>query len=286
VSDHVDEVSWLLRALAAGGFTDAATGAHHVSDDVVPRRLSPVVPATSCLGRLIGLGRMEVVLIPTAGMYTGAPSHDRFLEPWRNRGLASLDLFHTFSREQANDPAFVKMLAEATGVWFGGGRQSLLVDSYRGTEVEKQLRALLARGGVIGGTSAGAAVMSRVMITSGREEARLAEGFDFVSEAVIDQHFLKRNRLKRLVGVVKRNPELVGLGVDERTAMVVDVRQKRFRVLGESYVIACLPEPPTKPDVPAGTRLEILKPGDEADLTALRQLKTDAVIPGLNLDAF
>lgn len=67
VSDHVEEVSWLLRALAAGGFTDAATGAHHVSDDVVPRRLSPVVPATSCLGRRIGLGRMEVVLIPTAG---------------------------------------------------------------------------------------------------------------------------------------------------------------------------------------------------------------------------
>lgn len=111
VSDHVDEVSWLLRALAAGGFTEADPGTHHVSDDVVPRRLSPVVPATSCLGRRIGLGRMEVVLIPTAdgspirvgatladlldplvaryGTVTGHPEDDPFLDTFYFRGSRS-----------------------------------------------------------------------------------------------------------------------------------------------------------------------------------------------------
>ncbi len=228
----------------------------------------------------------KIVLIPTAGMFAVPPADEAFLEPWRGRGLASLGLFHTFSREQANDPAYAAVLADATGVWFGGGRQSLLVDAYRGTEVEKQLRALLARGGVIGGTSAGAAVMSRLMITSGRDEARLGEGFDFLSEAVIDQHFLKRNRLKRLVGVVKRHPEMIGLGVDEQTALVVDVGRKRLQVIGESYVIACLPEPVGADGAPPSTRLEILKPGDMADIDTLKSLKSDVVIPGLELNGF
>ncbi len=69
-SDHIEEVSWLVRALAAGGFIEAGPCTHQVADDVVARRLSPVVPPTSCLGRRIGLGRMQVVLLPTAG---GAP---------------------------------------------------------------------------------------------------------------------------------------------------------------------------------------------------------------------
>ena len=102
--------------------------------------------------------------------------------------------------------------------------------------------ALLARGGVIGGTSAGAAIMSRMMIVSGRTEAKLGQGFDFLPGAVIDQHFLKRNRIKRLLGVVRSHPDLIGLGIDESTALVVDVRGKRLHVIGNSYVIACVPE--------------------------------------------
>lgn len=300
---------WILQTVAAGGLiallclgANLAFWRVEVSADEIALAASPIAPRGGSLvicgggkipesvrGRFIELAggpSAKIVLIPTAGVYTGVPSDERILEPWKNRGLASLDLFHTFSREQANDPEFVKILGEATGVWFGGGRQSLLMDAYRGTEVEKQLRALLTRGGVIGGTSAGAAVMSRVMITSGREEARLAEGFDFLSEAIIDQHFLKRNRVKRLVNVVKKNPNFVGLGVDEQTALVVDILQKRFRVIGESYVVACLPEVSKIEGEPTTTRLEILKPGDEADITALRELKSGAVIPGLDLTGF
>ena len=94
--------------------------------------------------------------------------------------MASLVLFHTRSRDEANDPEFCRPLADATGVWIGGGKQTALTSAYLGTEVERQLKAVLDRGGVIGGTSAGAAVMTRVMIASGRTEAVLSRGFDLL----------------------------------------------------------------------------------------------------------
>ena len=97
------------------------------------------------------------------------------LGPWTGGawpGRASVQLLHTRSQDEANDPAFCRPLDEATGVWIGGGTQTRLSESYVDTEVERQLKALLARGGVIGGTSAGAAIMTRVMITGGRAEEK------------------------------------------------------------------------------------------------------------------
>jgi cyanophycinase len=136
---------------------------------------------------------------------------------------------------------------------------------------------------VIAGTSAGAAVMSPVMIARGRDEAILADGFDLLPGTILDQHFLQRNRVKRLIGALKRHPELIGLGVDEGTALLVDLRSKRLNVLGQKYVVACIPT--VVGDTPT-TRLEILKPGDEADLKALRDGRAEgAVMPGIDFDA-
>ena len=147
---------------------------------------------------------------------------------------------HTRSRDEANDPEFCRPLADATGVWIGGGKQLALTNAYLGTEVERQLKALLDRGGVIGGTSAGAAVMTRVMIASGRTEAVLSRGFDLLPGAVIDQHFLKRNCARRLLGVVASHRDLIGFGIDEGTTLVISPRTGRLRVLGDSYVLACI----------------------------------------------
>jgi len=231
---------------------------------------------------LAGGPNARILIIPTANSSADGPSGARSLEPWKNYRVTSMRVFHTRSRKQADDPEFVRPLTEATGIWFGGGQQSLLTDVYLGTEVERQLKALLARGGVIGGTSAGAAVMSRVMIASGFREARLAQGFDFLDGAVVDQHFIKRNRIRRLAGVVKQFPNLIGLGIDETTALVVDIQGKRVRVIGGSYVVACLPEFIGKE---ISTRVEILKPGDEADLTALKSMADNAVVSAIDLDA-
>jgi len=216
---------------------------------------------------LAGGPEARIVIIPTAHQVADGPGVEAVLEPWKEKGVASVTLFHTRSRDAANDAEFVRPLSEATGVWFGGGRQNWLTEAYLGTEVERQLKALLARGGVIGGTSAGAAVMTRVMIARGRTKADVAQGFDFLPGAVVDQHFLKRNRLGRLLSVLTDHPDLIGLGIDERTALVVNVRSHLVNVIGDSYVVACVPGPEGHP-----ARLEILKPGDEASLVRLKEV--------------
>jgi cyanophycinase len=218
---------------------------------------------------LAGGSHARILIVPTASPHADRPGSDAALELWASRGPESVRVFHTRSRRLADDPGFVEPLKEATGVWFDGGDQTRVTDAYLGTEVERQLMALLSRGGVIGGNSAGAALMTRVMITRGRTHATVADGFNFLPGAVVDQHFLKRNRIKRLVSVLTDHPELVGIGIDERTALEVHLRDHVLKVIGESYVFACVPEPNGKP-----ARLEILKPGDESNMVQLQPAST------------
>ena len=208
--------------------------------------------------KLAGGDKGRLVVIPTASASAGEKS----LEPWKKYELAALTLLHTRDRKQADDPAFVKPLTEATAVWFGGGDQNNLTAAYRGTLVEKELHKLLGRGGVIGGTSAGAAVMSQVMIAGGNPVAKVDRGFGFVTHAVVDQHFLKRERTDRLVGVLKQHPGLFGIGIDEGTAAIL--KGRTLTVRGVSNVVLCLSEG-------GGRKLSLvkLKAGDKADLIAL-----------------
>jgi cyanophycinase len=230
---------------------------------------------------LAGGHSARIVVIPTASDYKlDDPRILSSLDPWKQRGPASVQFFHTRNRDQANDLNFIKPLTEATGVWIGGGKQVKLADAYVGTEVEKQLLEVLSRGGVIGGSSAGAAIMTRVMIAEGKTHAALGQGFDFLQGAVVDQHFMKRNRVTRLLGVLEEHPELVGFGIDERTALVVDVKDSRFHVLGDSYVFACVPDAEGHP-----ARMEILKPGDETDLTRLKADPDRAIVSAINVEA-
>jgi cyanophycinase len=220
----------------------------------------------------------RIILIPTARSTAyDETDPEQDLEPWSSQGIASVQLLHTRSRSTANEPSFAAPLADATGVWIGGGSQSRLSEAYADTEVERQLKALLERGGVIGGSSAGAAIMTRVMIASGRIDPVEGRGFDFLPGAVVDQHFLKRNRIKRLTKLLERHPDLIGFGIDEETALVVEVRDQRISVVGDSYVVACLPASDGRP-----ARFEILKEGDQTDLAALRKAEP-SVIPSIDL---
>ena len=169
---------------------------------------------------------------------------------------------HTLDRSVANDEAFVKPLTEATGVWLSGGDQSRLARVYRGTMVERELRKLHARGGVIGGTSAGASAMSSLMIVSGNPVAEVGEGLGLFDYAVIDQHFQNRNRLKRLQGVLEKHSGYLGLGIDEGTAVVV--RGGKATVLGTANVRVCLP-----PRVRKMPGVQVFKSGDEIALDPL-----------------
>ena len=231
--------------------------------------------------QLAGGPAARIVVIPTAGEWSDRPGVEHAADSWRALGVRSARVLHTRNRAVADSPAFVAALREATGVWIGGGHQTRLADAYGGTAVETALHDLLARGGVVGGTSAGAGIMSRLMIVKGRGEAVVSRGFGLVSDVVIDQHFLRRNRVRRLLGVLATHPGHVGLGVDEATALEVDLGTRRLRAIGESYAVACVPASPGGVEPPS---IEVLKPGDEADLAALRAGSPNAVLSAIEVD--
>jgi len=185
--------------------------------------------------KLAGGENAHIVVIPTASKEADTLDPDKYLNEWRERNPASVTILHTRSKEDANEPNFVKPLERATAIWFGGGGQSRIADAYLGTLAEKKFHEVLKRGGVIGGTSAGAAIMSRTMIARGKPKPEIETGLGFIPGAIIDQHFIKRHRQVRLVDAVTSYPYLVGLGIDESTALVVYDGSK-IDVLGESCV--------------------------------------------------
>lgn len=219
--------------------------------------------------KLAGGNKARLVIIPTASSTADKADAEKFLSSWRRRMPASAVLLHTRSRQQADAEDFSSPLRDATGVWFSGGSQSRISAAYLGTGVEKALYALLARGGVIGGASAGAAIMSRVMITGGTAKADLGTGFNLLPGAVIDQHFSARKRRGRLAGVIAARPELVGYGIDEGTALIASGR--RLTVVGESTVTVLLGPAGKGVDESRPLKEQLLRKGMVADLTALRR---------------
>ncbi len=213
---------------------------------------------------LAGGDETRLVVIPTASERADTTSDDSLSASWVARGLADVVVLHTRSRAEADNPDFIAPLRSATAVWFNGGAQSRIAEAYVGTAVERELDDLLKRGGVIGGSSAGAAIQSRLMIARGSPVPEMGVGFDLLPGAVIDQHFLKRNRKPRLLSALSDHPGHVGFGIDEGTALVVQGR--RMKVLGASTVTVCLAASENRPQ----ESFE-LKSGQVADLTALRR---------------
>lgn len=215
--------------------------------------------------QLAGGTDARIVVIPTAG---GAESYGPSfggVRPFQAAGVEHLTVRHTNDRDEANSEAFVAAIREATGVWFTGGRQWRLVDSYAGTRTEDELWALLERGGVIGGSSAGATIQGSYLargdtatntIMMGSHE----EGMGFLRNAAIDQHLLYRNRQFDLLEIIEARPELLGIGIDENTAIVV--QGDRFEVIGESYVAIY----DQQRILESGDPFYLLAPGDQFDL--------------------
>ena len=213
----------------------------------------------------------QLLIIPTASVRADDPqASSEILKGWQDEDIKSAAILHTRSRETANDPEFVAALDQATGVWFVGGIQQKIAESYVGTLFEQKLMNLLARGGVVGGSSAGAAIQSRLMIQSGTRVANCSTGFDLLPGTVIDQHFSERNRLNRLTGVMDQFPRLVGLGIDESTALLVDGRW--MRVVGSGKVTVCWGHG-TKQGLDALQKT--YQGGELLDLTSLRRIARD-----------
>jgi cyanophycinase len=174
-----------------------------------------------------GPDKAHIVLIPTAGAEDG--SHDAWtaLEALQKLGARHIEVLHTRNRRVADLDAFAAPLKDATGVWISGGRQYRLVDVYLGTRTQTELAAVLARGGVIGGNSAGASVLASYLLRGGETSNQVvvdhdrALGFGFLKGVALDQHLLARGRENDLIDVLRNHPELLGIGIDEGTALVV-----------------------------------------------------------------
>ncbi len=206
-----------------------------------------------------------IVVIPTAG---GGSEYDDYwagLGLFKRAGATNLHVLHTYDRAVANSEEFIKPLKTARGVWFSGGRQWRLADAYLGTRVQEELEAVLERGGVIGGSSAGATIQGSYLargdtktntIMMGDHEA----GFGFLKQAAIDQHVLRRNRQFDLIQVIEAHPDLLGIGIDENTAIIVT--GDRFDVMGAGYVAIY----DHRRMLDSGGKFYFLAPGDRFNL--------------------
>ncbi len=214
---------------------------------------------------LAGGGDAPIVVIPTALPGEGFSPYWRGLLPFKENGATRLTILHTRDREEADSEAFVASLQEARGVWFTGGRQWRLVDAYLGTRVERELSALLERGGVIGGSSAGATIQGSFLARGDTQTNTVMMGdhqvgLGFLQGVAIDQHLLARNRHFDMLEIIEAHPELLGIGLDEDTAIVV--RGDSFEVIGRSYVAIYDAQRP----LDNGGSFYFLSPGDRYDL--------------------
>ncbi len=193
---------------------------------------------------LAGGNSARIVAIPTAGTdavamldqdFDGTELAAMFLD----YGAAEVDVLHTRDPHKADQSEFAAPLKKATGVWFTGGRQWRLVDAYAETATLGAIKSVLERGGVIGGTSAGATIQGSYLVRGDTRSRDIVmgdhqEGFAFLSNCAIDQHLLRRNRQFELFSVLSEYPGLLGIGIDEETAVVVNAH--RAEVIGKSYV--------------------------------------------------
>jgi len=182
----------------------------------------------------------NIVVIPTAGGLETYDINDAGAGQLRKLGARNVSVLHTADKQTANTESFVAPLLNVTGVWFGGGRQWRLVDSYKDTKTEKMLWQVLEKGGVIGGSSAGATIQGSFLTRGDTRNNQIMagdhqEGFGFIKNIAIDQHVLARNRQFDMFEILKERPEILGIGIDEGTAIIV--KGNIFEIMGKSYVI-------------------------------------------------
>jgi len=190
---------------------------------------------------LVGGANELIVVIPTAGTseVISQENLDNFKNSFIKKGFKNVTVLHTHNWEEANSDKFMQPLKEAKGVWFSGGRQWRLADSYLNTKTHEAFKALLERGGVIAGSSAGATIQGSYLARGDTKTNTIMmgdheEGLNFLTNVAIDQHLLARNRQFDMFDILDNRPELLGIGLDEDTGIIV--KNNTFEVIGSSYV--------------------------------------------------
>lgn len=196
-------------------------------------------------------------------------------------GVGDLVELYVNDRGETHDADKLSLFDGAAGVFFSGGDQLRIASQIGDTPIERKVREIHAAGGLIAGTSAGASVMSETMLVGGSSseshrigDLNMAPGLGLIRDAIIDQHFAERGRIGRLLGAVAHNPRLLGVGIDENTAIIVE--GSRFAVLGAGAVYVVDGEEVTQSNITEArtatalslhdVRLHVLATGDAFDL--------------------
>ena len=241
---------------------------------------------TGIMERFIELGggaeEGRFVIVPTAGGNYDREGNlrvfdeDRVLASWRERGVMNVSMLHTHDAKLADTEAFSADLVQGTAVWFNGGRQWNIVDSYAGTRTYDLFHEVLERGGVIGGSSAGATIQGEYLVRGATEGSQIVMtdeenhqlGFEFLRKSAIDQHINARMRWDDIIPVIEQQPHLLGIGLSEGTAIIVT--GDTFEVMGKWMVAV---HDNTRTYQPWQKPYFVLAPGDAYDMKARRIVK-------------
>jgi cyanophycinase len=238
---------------------------------------------TAILKRFVevsGGRKARIAIVPTASVL--ADTGRRYEKIFARIGVKDAYALNYQTRDDANDDGLLKKLEDADGIFLTGGNQLRISAILGGTPVAKAIRRLNARGVTVGGTSAGAAILSEHMIAHGEAgatphagQASLAPGLGLTNRVVIDQHFRQRDRLGRLLSALAYNPFAVGLGLDEDTAAFIDP-ENVIHVVGSDAITVVDPseiEYSSMPSTPVGkavcltnVKLHIVTDGGRFDL--------------------
>lgn len=235
------------------------------------------------VARRVGSGKLVVTTVAMSGETNSL--FEEYEKAFRSLGVKHLYKLEINNRKEATLESKAKILDDATGVFFTGGDQVKITSQIGDSLIFERIRKIYSEGGVIAGTSAGAAVMSETMLVVGGDEeshviggsVRMAPGLGFIGGMIIDQHFMERGRFGRLIGAVAQNPKNLGVGIDEETAIVVE-RGNGFYVLGSGAVYVIDGSDVTYSNVAEAdlhktlsiynVRLHMLSQGDRFDLIA------------------
>ena len=189
---------------------------------------------------LAGGKEKAVIVVVTTGSGDSAAYDQKDVEIVKKEtGIKNVTLLHTSDLKEANSEQFIAPLKKATGVYFIGGRQWRIADSYLNTLTHKAFWDVLNRGGVIAGSSAGASIQGSFLWRGDTKGPQIligdhTQGLGFLKNSAIDQHLLVRNRQFDLVDLIRKAPKLIGIGLDEATAVVV--QRDTLQVIGKSFV--------------------------------------------------
>ena len=249
---------------------------------IIGGREEPDGAATHEVVRRVGDGQLVIVTVATE---FPAEYFEMYVRSFTKLGLREPRELSIRSRSDAKDPRVLEELDGAAAVFFTGGNQLRITSQMADTPVQHRIQEVYDAGGLVAGTSAGAAALCGTMLVHGKgfdsrrgDETRTAPGLGLLRGVVIDQHFSQRGRMARLLGAVARNPRQLGLGIDEDTAVVVE-DAKSFYVVGTGAVYVIDGSAVTRSNVGDeleedaalsvyGLQVHVLARGDSFDLVA------------------